>query len=207
MRDEGTPEGIVQVIYRELKPGDFRKAAAESNDSPTGGGARDLRFAGYEAVKDVFRSFLPGRKTEKRKRGGKTVDLEILTGVAYWIEPAGQGDTRTDAERTRSFGVEFEEPTTARPTEGRLTRIYEYPFFEDADARSMERSYLMITKSESGKVYFHIVPEHFLRQPDPDGLYPFNRTMLACIDARRRSGVAVIGHYNFVTSEGYCNGS
>ena len=46
----------VAVIFKQIKPGDYRKLAAESNDAPTGGGARDFRFpsAPFAPVLEMF---------------------------------------------------------------------------------------------------------------------------------------------------------
>lgn len=208
MQDSQIPEVIVHAIYKELKSGDFRKGIADSNDTKSGGGARDLRFGGYDAFKDMFRAFLPGRRVVNRRRAGLPVQLEILTGQANWISPNIAGKSQPEAMRTLKFAVEFEEPTTARPTEGRLTRVHEYPFFGRDDylpAHDKSRRFLLITQSASGLVYFHIVSENILRQPDPDNIYPFNRVMIECIDAERNRGVAVLGHYNFANGENYCN--
>lgn len=209
MSDKKRPERIVQAIYKELKKGDFRKGVAKSNDADTGGGARDLRFGGYAEVKDIFRSFLPERRTENRHRNKKPVALEILTGTGHWVEPLRPGEASSETERTRTFEVEFEEPTYARPTEGRLTRVNKYPFFGRDDylpADDKSRRFLLISRSESGLVYFHIVSEKILRIPDPEGRFPFNKTMVDCINAKRNANVSVLGHYDFENGMGYCNG-
>lgn len=208
MQVDKAPERIAQAIYKEIKEGDFRKGAAESNDADTGGGARDLRFGGYEHFKEIFRDFLPGRRIEERRRNKQPVQIEILTGTGHWIEPNKPGKNLPESQRVRSFDVEFEEPTTARPTEGRLTRINKYPFFgrDDCWPADVEGSrYLLITRTESGLVYFHIVSESTLRAPDPEGRYPFNKIMVDCIDGKRNEGVAVLGHYNFESGASYCN--
>lgn len=37
-------QGVKRFIFKELVEGDFRKFFAQSNDTDSGGGARDLRY-------------------------------------------------------------------------------------------------------------------------------------------------------------------
>jgi hypothetical protein len=53
------PTGIKRIVYYEIVEGDFRKFQAVSNDAPTGGGARDLRFRQYEKFLEVLKRLFP----------------------------------------------------------------------------------------------------------------------------------------------------
>ena len=44
MADNSSRQPVARILYREITEGDLRKVLAKSNDSDTGGGARDLRF-------------------------------------------------------------------------------------------------------------------------------------------------------------------
>ena len=40
-----TMSNVKLIIYKKIVDGDLRKFSATSNDQPSGGGARDLRFS------------------------------------------------------------------------------------------------------------------------------------------------------------------
>ena len=104
------PPRPLAIVFKQMLDGDVRKLAAESNDSPTGGGARDLRFpdAPFRAVLDRF---FP-KVTSVSHNGG-----EVRSGRLVWHH-----DNKTDV-----YDVECWPPTDARPTECRIARIHGLP--------------------------------------------------------------------------------
>lgn len=93
--------GVKLIIYKKIVPGDFRKFRAESNDAPTGGGARDLRFS-------PANEFMP-----QFNRMFKTPGVEgTLTGELYWhgLPPSN---------------VIIHQPTNARPNEVRIGTVHQ----------------------------------------------------------------------------------
>lgn len=99
------PSNIKRVIFKEIVDGDLRKFQAQSNDSPTGGGARDLRFSPYAQFREVFSLMLPHHTPES------------FNGTFTWY----------DANRTLQTGrAIFMFPTNARPNEGRITNVDKY---------------------------------------------------------------------------------
>jgi hypothetical protein len=94
------------VLFKQVREGDIRKLAAQSNDAPTGGGARDLRFPA-EPFAPVLHLFFPD-VVGTSSNGG-----EIRKGTLAWVNASG-------VER---FPVELHPPTDARPTEARIARI------------------------------------------------------------------------------------
>lgn len=100
----------VAIVFKQMLDGDVRKLAAESNDAPTGGGARDLRFPDAPFRK-VLNRFFP-RVISASQNGG-----EVRSGRLTWHH-----DNKTDV-----YDVEFWPPTDARPTESRIARIHGLP--------------------------------------------------------------------------------
>ena len=52
------------VIYKKIVDGDLRKFAATSNDQPTGGGARDLRFSPAKEFMGAFKNYFLNLRKE-----------------------------------------------------------------------------------------------------------------------------------------------
>lgn len=87
------------VIYKKIVEGDLRKFTATSNDTPSGGGARDLRFSPANEFFPVFNRMFPGNGN-------------ILYGQFTW------GNNYTTS-------VEIHSPTESRPNEVRIAKINE----------------------------------------------------------------------------------
>lgn len=97
----------IAVIFKQIRDGDIRKIAAESNDAPTGGGAQDLRFPA-EPFAAVLPLFFPDVIANSANGG------EIRQGTMVW---------RQENELESKYLVELHPPTNARPTEARIARI------------------------------------------------------------------------------------
>ena len=48
-----------RIVFKKIVPGDIRKLNAESNDAPTGGGARDFRFSPADKFFPEFQAMFP----------------------------------------------------------------------------------------------------------------------------------------------------
>jgi len=59
----------VAVFFQEVVLGDLRKFNAESNDSPTGGGARDLRISPVTDYWERLLDFFPERVSDREYYG------------------------------------------------------------------------------------------------------------------------------------------
>lgn len=101
------------VIFHEVSPADLRKMAATSNDSPTGGGARDIRFS-FKAFDPVFTRLLPHQRKQKLRRKGIFRDEPVRFGKAQYPTADGR-----DIEST----IEWYTPTDSRPNDGRVPRV------------------------------------------------------------------------------------
>ena len=95
-----TPADPSLVFFQEVKSGDLRKQKATSNDSDTGGGARDLRMP-----ERFWGSVAPFFTTEvsPRERSGR-----IISDIGLTVQYAQNS---------------FWQPTEARPNEVRIGKI------------------------------------------------------------------------------------
>ena len=105
---------VVRVVFQILKSGDLLKMDAISNVSPTGGGARDLRFRPASEFLPIFRKMLPEVVLELR--GG--AQIETYRGPVIW-----------EAEGKRKSGKMTVWPaTSARPNECRIAKVNQFDF-------------------------------------------------------------------------------
>jgi hypothetical protein len=199
MANNSLEEPVARILYKEIVQGDRRKIQAQSNDSDSGGGARDFRFGSYNQLLPILKFMFPEVVREKRKRGKIVDEIEVFKGVFYW-QNSIDGLIEKD-----SF---FEPPTDVRPSEGRIVRVHEYGCFNTSlipDAYSGNRILLLLIQRTDGKVWPHFAEERTLRTPDVwDSSVA--RELLKCLDTSRSAGRAVIGYYDFTTNSRYCNG-
>jgi hypothetical protein len=171
---------------------------AESNDSPSGGGARDFRFGSYKKVLPAIKKMFPNSTTKTRKRTSVAQQVEVFQGTFSWMSKGKE-------VRKESF---FETPTDVRPSEGRIARVHEYECF-NADriptATPDNRVLLLLIQRADGTVWPHYVEEKSLRTP---GAWDKKvaKELIDCLDAERSKATSVIGYYDFEFSEKYCNG-
>jgi len=180
------PAGVIRVIYQELREGDFRKFEAQSNDSDTGGGARDLRFRPYDKFEKIFRKLFPQRRSTNRRRGGRQTQVEILVGRLHWTDDAGN-DTSKEAT--------FEPPTDARAGEGRLTKVHVYPPFNRLPPSNEGRVVLLLIQRADGTVWPAFATEKSLRA----GLWDarLTKAVLRSLDADRPANRKACGYLDF----------
>ncbi len=188
------PSGVKRVVYKEIVEGDFRKFRAESNDSDTGGGARDLRFRPYATFENAFRKMFPQVRQEQRKRNGSRVTTDVLVGRFYWKDSAGN---------ERSKEALFEPPTDARPDEGRLPVVHTYPPLNLLPPINEGRIVLLLVQRDDDSVWPHFATENSLRSGawHNDVALP----ILTCLDTRRRSNAVARGYIDFETETRFCD--
>ncbi len=188
------PTGVARILYKEIVPGDLRKIEAESNDSDTGGGARDFRFGDFAKLEPMIRKMFPHSVKERRRRDSKNVEVEIFRGTFYW------NFSGVDEHKD----VDFEPPTSARPSEGRITRVHEQPCFASDRIPKSGKVLLLLVQRNDGSVWPHFIEESSLSNAgewDPR----VARELLDCIRGKRAANKVVIGYRDFTTGEGYCN--
>ena len=86
--------GIARIVFREILDGDRRKFVAKSNDTDTGGGARDIRFRSWTKLKTVFRRMFPHVRHLSRRRDGKPVTEDAYVGTFSWFNSSGNISNR-----------------------------------------------------------------------------------------------------------------
>lgn len=188
------PTGVARILYKQIVPGDLRKIVAESNDSDTGGGARDFRFGDFQKLEPIIRKMFPHTVKEHRRRDGQNVEVDIFRGTFHW-------NTKGIDEKK---DVEFEPPTTARPSEGRITRVHEQPCFAPERIPKSGKVLLLLVQRNDGTVWPHFIEEVSLSEP---GAWHASvaKELLNCINHKRAANRAVIGYRDFTTGQGYCN--
>src|ERR1700730_15233438 len=153
------PDGVRRIFFKEVMIGDRRKLVAESADSSTGGGARDLRVP-HRAFGEFFARMLPGSRIQT----GKGRLMKIQVGRLYW--------SGAQFAQEESAELEYWPPTKARATEGRIARIHALPPLEDPP-KGEGPCFLLLVQDDAGKVRAHYVTEKDL------GDHRFNRQVAA----------------------------
>lgn len=193
-----TPPTVARILYKQIVPGDLLKFRAQSNISDSGGGARDLRYGSFKSIKSAVRQMFPHVAQELRSRDGEQVMLDVFRGRFYW-----QGEDGSE----QSCEVDFETPTDARPSEGRLARVHEVPCFSQDQIPSLADGnvvVLLLIQKSDGKVWPHFTNVNSLTHDNWDPRVA--QTILTCIAAKRNATHSVIGYKDFMTDQRYCNG-
>ena len=107
---------VDRLVLFNIENGDRRKFVAKSNDTASGGGARDLRFRPETEFLPLFRRMFPTKTTKMRSKGGASSQIEVLSGTVNWYTLSG----------TESANMEVWPSTASRPNESRLAKIYKY---------------------------------------------------------------------------------
>ena len=190
---------VARILYKEIVAGDLRKILAQSNDSDTGGGARDFRFGSFNTLLPVIKMMFPGTAKVNRKRDGVVEELAVYQGEFFW------NNDQCHVVRNDSF---FEPPTDVRPSEGRIARVHEYGCFDTSRVPQGgvgNRVLLLLIQLNDGSVWPYYAEEKTLRIKgawDP----VVADELLACLDAKRATNRAVIGYRDFTNAGRYCNG-
>lgn len=190
---------VARILYKEIVSGDLRKILAQSNDSDTGGGARDFRFGSFKRLLPVITEMFPKKAKENRKRDGVVEEIDVFQGEFFWHDVSGQ------VMRKDSF---FETPTDVRPSEGRIARVHEYGCFDTSlvpRGGVGNRILLLLIQLNDGSVWPYYVEEKTLRiEGNWDPVVAAE--LLGCLDAKRAANRAVIGYRDFTNAGKYCNG-
>jgi len=150
---------VVRVLFQNIEPGDRRKFEARSNDSTSGGGARDLRFRPETAFLPFFKSAFPNSRIQRRNSGGVEKKIEVLSGTVVWQE----GDIE------KSATMEVWPSTDARPNETRIARVSGLGIYDlIVDDPDDGRSIFMLFQQKNGVLRIHFTTETSLRNDDWD---------------------------------------
>lgn len=165
------------VIYKKIVEGDLSKFTATSNITPSGGGARDLRFSPAAEFFPVFQRMFT--------QGGA-----ILRGCFSWID-------HPDTE------VEIHPPTNARPNEVRIGRIHEC-FPDEVIPNDALDCILLIVLDSTGKVSPYFTSQYSLIH---DNWHPaIKNPILEGLNARRNANTTAMGYVDIENGRSYTNG-
>ena len=165
------------VIYKKIVEGDLSKFTATSNITPSGGGARDLRFSPATEFFPVFQRMF-------------TQNGPILSGYFSWVNHA---DTR----------VEIHPPTNARPNEVRIGRIDEC-FPQDVIPNDSSDCVLLIILDSTGRVSPYFTSQASLQH---EAWHPAIRgPILSGLNAQRSVNSTAMGYVDIENGRSYTNG-
>lgn len=192
----GTPKLTpVLLVYKEIGPGDMRKLLARSNDSSTGGGARDLRLPWR-----TFRPVMCRIFTETAVgKGGR----EIRTARVTYKEKGS----------LRKTTLEYWPATTSRPAEDRVSKIHSNPALAGGRLPDQGRGrvFLIFIKWSNEEVRCYYAYENDLKTPgkwDSE----VRQAILGCMSdtdlrnsGRTGQALSVQGYYDFLDGTVYCH--
>lgn len=165
------------VIYKRIVEGDLSKFTATSNITPSGGGARDLRFSPADKFFPVFQRMF-------------TQNGSILSGYFSW---ANHVDTK----------VEIHSPTNARPNEVRIGRIHEC-FPQSVIPNNSSDCILLIVLDSTGKVSPYFTSQYSLQH---DNWHPaIKNPILEGLNAQRSAKTTAMGYVDIENGRSYTNG-
>ncbi len=189
-------------MYKQLLAGDYRKLRAQSNDSPSGGGARDLRLP-FAAFDDVMSRLLSNERTEARRRDGKRVAMKVRTGPVY----IDVEDAATGIVEVHTAEMVWETPTDARGSEGRIAKVHASPAMAQllqVRDESMGEVFVLFVQDDHGELRVHYAYEKDLR--DGEWADAVAQPILKHLDGDRRQDRAVIGSIDFLHNHWYAHG-
>jgi hypothetical protein len=184
-----------RLLFKSVEDGDLRKLEARSNDSKTGGGARDLRMP-HKAVERVVPKMFPTVVQETRSRNKERQLIDLRKAQLVYADDDGQ---------VHEIQVCYEPPTTARPSEGRITRIHEIPALAKKylPNQAAGRRLFLFIQHDDGKLRARYVSDSDLTNP-PAGSPKWNKLAKETIlEALRVAppGKSACGWVDFTTGE------
>lgn len=187
----GQAGDIARIVFRQILSGDRLKFVAQSNLSPSGGGARDLRFRSWDEMGGQLRRLFPGERVERRRRMGEEVALRVYVGRFHWIDEDGETVSRASV---------LEPPTDARPNEGRVTRVHEFACFTIRPPKpGSGRLMALLVQRDNDTVWPFVVTERSLEHDGWDRRVA--DFLLSALNRPRRRGRAAYGFVDFESGE------
>ena len=146
----------------------------------------------------MIKQMFPQTVQEMRRRNNQPLRVDIFKGQFSWYD-ANQNVMSKEAY--------MEPPTSARPGEGRIARIHEYPCFDASKVKIGvgNRVLLLLIQLHDGSVWPYYAEEKTLRSK---GMWDpvVAKELLDCLDAERPVNQAVLGFRDFTNAGRYCNG-
>lgn len=174
----GTMAGVRLVIYKKIVDGDLRKFTATSNDTLSGGGARDLRFSPAPEFMKAFQKMFPYDEDGK------------LRGYFSW-------------ENHSATEVYIHPPTNSRPNQMRIATVHEC-FPANIIPNSAIDCILLLILDKNGRVWPFFTSENSLIH---DNWHPMIKNkILAGLNAIRSSKTTPMGYIDVESGVSFTNG-
>jgi hypothetical protein len=189
---------IARVLWKEILPGDRRKFIAASNDVPTGGGARDLRFRGDEELEKIILAMFPhAEDAVRRRKSGENVTR--YRGTFCWNVDDG-GKTRT-----KTVDAYMEPPTDARAREWRIVRVHKYEVFQAAlpPESDDDRVLLLLIQTGDGNIWPRFTTESSLREDKWSK--DVKKHIIGCLSGKKSKSRTAYGFIDLQTDHEYCH--
>jgi hypothetical protein len=180
----------VLFVYKEIVAGDLRKLLAESNDSKTGGGARDLRLPWKTFRPIMHRIFTK----DAVGRGGKQIRSAEVTYL----------DEYDKLQRTE---LHYWPPTASRRTEDRIAQVHASPALGgQLPATDRGRVFVLFIKFDDGTVRCVYAYEDDLKKKG-EWASEVRDQILGCMAsaALHKGARTVQGYYDFIEGTHYCH--
>lgn len=180
----------VLFVYKEIVGGDLRKLVAESNDSRSGGGARDLRLPSKSFRPVMHRIFTQ----DGVGRGGKSIRVAKISYI-------------DETNKLATTELEYWPPTNSRPTEDRISRVHASPALGgQLPATNRGRVFVIFTLFSNDMARCDYAYENDLRLPNI-WASEVSEQILGCAmsAAAHRGNRTVQGYYDFIKGKGYCH--
>lgn len=191
--------GIARVLWKEILPGDRRKFVAQSHDSDTGGGARDLRFRGDKELEAIVLAMFPAQEQANRRRKGVSTVINRHRGQFCWRSGNGAN------QQTRSEVAYIEPPTSAREGEWRITRVHTYEVFQGSlpPAKPGERVLLLLIQTDDGNIWPRFTTDVSLRKDKWSAAV--KQHILGCLDSKKSERRASYGFFDLQNGRMHCH--
>lgn len=173
----------------------MRKLLAESNDSATGGGARDLRFP-VRAFDPVLRLMFDQDQIAPRGQAIRVGDFLYLDRD----------------EKLQTTQLEYWPPTESRSAESRIARIHASPALGgQLPVTDKGTVFVLLTRFTDGTVRCDYAYENELRDPNAWAREISSRVLGCLASARLKNATRTVGmvpaqgYYDFNNATGYCH--
>lgn len=189
-----TPKAApARVVYREVTDGDLRKLEGQSNDTPSGGGARDIRFP-WKAFRPVMHLIFNAPAVG---RGGQPIRTASITYSEKGVQ--------------KSTTMEYWPPTRSRPTEDRVSKVHASPVLGgQTPDTSKGKIFVVFTQFTNGLVRCDYAYEDELRDPNL-WAEEIRQAILGCLQTTSIKNATRVknlspaqGYYDFVSGMGFC---
>lgn len=181
---EIAPGNPVLLVFREILDGDIKKVRAESNITPSGGGARDLRFPKSDTFGPIVARLFPN----------PTGQEGVVHSLIYWDENGG----------LQSADIKFWRPTDARPNEARIGKInlVRKWLIDEAAYRAAQQNgskwFFLLLLDDNNRVWAQVLREEIL-----DNQTPIVRDYIRHRIRETPPNKTVFGALDFITGDTY----